>query len=979
MLKHKSIFRFYSFLCFFVLLKSISINAQQKDPLLTSDFANQQKWVQEQMEKLTLEEKIGQLFMVQAYSNKDEAHAKSLEAEIKKHHIGGLIFMQGTPDKQAVLNNRLQSQSKIPLLIGFDGEWGLDMRLKNTFRYPWNMTLGAIQNDQLISQFGQRLGVHCKRLGIHINFAPVVDVNTNPENPIIGNRSFGEDKLNVTLKATAFIEGMQSENVLANAKHFPGHGDTSSDSHKTLPQLLFDMDRLNDIELYPYEQIFKTGLASVMVAHLSVPALEPDAAVPTSISKKVITELLQQKMGFKGLIFTDALNMKGAANYAKPGDIDLAAFMAGNDMLLIPENVGAAVKKIKDAIDSKKITIERLNFSVEKILKAKYWAGLNAYKPVVLEDLEKDLNTITDSVLHRKLVEHSMTLLQNKKNIFPITDLKKNKIAYVKIGDASNDKFLAMLRNYAEVTEVVSDEISMNDQLEVYDRVIVGYHKSNDNPWKSFKFSSDELNLLKTISSKNRTILTVFASPYSLLDVPSFDAIEGVFMAYQNSDFSQEVAAQMIFGALETKGKLPVTIGTVFEKEFGLNSTNLMSLAYDFPESVGMSSEKLKKIDSLLKQTVLEKMAPGGQVLIARHGKVVYRKSFGYHTYDSLLPVKNTDIYDLASVTKIIGALPMIMKAEEQDYFQLDSKLGSVLSEFRRSNKKDITIKSLLSHTGRLKPWIPFYLETLDKETKLPMESLYSNEKSKTFSIEVAKNLYLKTDYEDVMFKEIRDSDLLPNEGYKYSDLPFHIFKRILENKYRKGLDELVENYFYKSMGATSMTYNPYKKFGLNQLVPSEDDTYYRHQRVQGYVHDMGAAMMGGVSGNAGLFANANDVAKIMQMYLQKGYYGGHRYLQIETLDKFNKQYYANEGIRRGLGFDKPELDGGHNATCGCVSNQSFGHSGFTGTYTWADPETGLVYVFLSNRTFPSMENNKLAQKDIRTKIQAIAVEAIVE
>jgi len=367
----------------FIVFNGAFLQAQNFDPLVANDSLAQKKWVDTLLNTMTIDEKIGQLFMVQAYSNKDKKHSDFIEALIEEYHIGGLIFMQGTPEKQALLNNNYQLISKIPLLIGFDGEWGLDMRLKNTYRFPWNMTLGAIRNNKLVEDFGKQVGKHCKRLGIHINFAPVVDININPENPIIGNRSFGENRENVTEKASAFIKGIQSQHVLANAKHFPGHGDTATDSHKALPILEFDIERLDSIELYPYKQLFKSDLTSVMVAHLSVKALEPNVELPTSLSYNVVTNLLKEKLNFNGLILTDALNMKGAANYAKPGEIDLAALLAGNDILLIPEDVPAAVAKIRIALEAKVITEERLNYSVQKILKAKYWAGLDAFKLLI--------------------------------------------------------------------------------------------------------------------------------------------------------------------------------------------------------------------------------------------------------------------------------------------------------------------------------------------------------------------------------------------------------------------------------------------------------------------------------------------------------------------------------------------------------------------------------------------------------------------
>jgi beta-glucosidase-like glycosyl hydrolase/CubicO group peptidase (beta-lactamase class C family) len=955
-------------------------SSQQLDPLLTKDVEAQKEWVQYQMEKMSLDEKIGQLFMIQAYSNKDKKHRKKIETAIKKHHIGGLIFMQGTPEKQAELNNSYQKKSKIPLLIGFDGEWGLDMRLKKTFRYPWNMTLGAIQNEQLIVQFGKRLGVHCKRLGIHINFAPVVDINTNPENPIIGNRSFGENKYNVTNKASAFIEGMQSERVLANAKHFPGHGDTASDSHKTLPQLLFDIERLQSVELYPYTKIFDTGLASVMVAHLSVPALEPIPEIPTSISYKVITNLLKEQMGFNGLIFTDALNMKGAANYAKPGAIDLAAFMAGNDMLLIPEDVGAAVKKIKRALHTNQLTLERLEFSVEKILKAKYWAGLHEYEPVVLENLAQELNTVQDSLLHATLVENSITLLQNKKDIFPIKELSNLKIGYVKLGDAPHQDFVDMLHKYASVEEVKKEASdAFLDHLADFDKVIVGFHKSNSNPWKSYKFEKEELDMLEEIAKNNNVILTVFASPYSLLKIESFENIEGVLVGYQNSKIAQQTAAQMIFGALETKGKLPVSIGRHFKEGFGLNSVNLMRLSYTLPEAEGLSSKKLQKIDSLVNVIIEEKMTPGAQVLVARHGKVVYQKSFGFHTYEKKRAVKNEDVYDLASLTKILGGLPLLMKAEEIGMFSLESTLEELLPEYSNSNKDSLTIKEILSHTARLKAWVPFYVKTLDSVTHKPLSKYYRNKESLGYSIKVAKDLYLRTDYKDSIYENIKVLDQREKPGYKYSGLAFYIFKKYMEASLNTGMDSLLTNYFYKPLGAETLRYNPLSVYGEERIVPSEIDNYYRYQTLKGTVHDMGAAMMGGVNGNAGLFSNANDVAKMMQLFLQGGYYGGHRYLEVKTVKKFNTRYFENDSVRRGLVFDKPQLDPEVLSTCGCVSENSFGHSGFTGTYAWGDPDTGLLYIFLSNRTYPTMENNKLGKEDIRTKIQQLAVDAIIE
>lgn len=963
-----------------LLLSFAFLEAQNLDPLQTKDAKAQTKWVDSILNKMTIDEKIGQLFMVQAYSNKDENHRIYIDSLIRNYHIGGLIFMQGTPEKQAFLTNNFQSASKIPLLIGFDGEWGLDMRLKETYRFPWNMTLGAITDNKLLEDFGVQLGKQCKRMGIHINFAPVVDININPENPIIGNRSFGESRENVTQKAMAFVTGMQSENVLSNAKHFPGHGDTASDSHKSLPILDFDFERLDSIELYPYKKLINNNLTSIMVAHLSVKSLEENKDCPTSLSYQVISKLLKEKLNFEGLILTDALNMKGVSNYSELGEINLEALLAGNDMLLIPTDVPLAIDTIKTALRENLITEGRINYSVRKILKAKYWAGLNTYKKIELANLQQDLNSIEDELLHRNLVENSITLLKNESLVFPIQHLERKKIAYVKLGDGTHRDFLKMLKNYTEVDEVANDTLNnLITQLEPYNLVIIGYHKSNDSPWKDYKFKNEELAILQEIAKKKTVILDVFASPYSLLQLKNFKNIEGVVVSFQNSKISQEISAQMLFGAIEIKGKLPVSIAGQFFENEGILSNSLGLLGYSIPEDVGLSSEKLSKIDFVAQNSVNQKMAPGMQILVARKGKVVYQKSFGFHTDEKATPVINSDLYDIASITKIVATLPLIMELEERDILNLNSTLGSLIHKLRRTNKNKITVKEVLSHYGGLKPWIPFYLNTLDSVTKRPSADFYRVERSNRFNIKIMDSLYLLSAYEDEMFDIIADSELLKIKEYKYSDLPFFIFKNYIEDYYKADLNLLTQLHFYRSLGADRTTYLTLEKFPKTEIIPTEKDNYYRFKLVHGDVHDMGAAMQGGIGGHAGIFSNANDIAKIMQMYLQKGYYGGQRYLKPETIDKFNHRYYVSEGVRKGVGFDKPQLDENVKSTCGCVSDSSFGHSGFTGTYTWADPESEIVYVFLSNRIFPTSENMDLVKYNIRTEIQQLIQDAIIK
>ena len=955
--------------------------SQNLDPLRTDDYYAQEKWVDSILNSMTIDQKMGQLFMIQAYSNLDTVHENKIKEMIQKYHVGNLIFMQGTPSKQVQLTNTYQSLSKIPLMIGFDGEWGLDMRLQNTYRFPWNMTLGAIQDNTLIRKFGEHLGRHAKRVGIHVNFAPVVDINTNPLNPIIGNRSFGENKQNVTQKAIAFSQGMQSEGVLANAKHFPGHGDTATDSHLKLPVLTFDRQRLDSVELYPYKRVFDAGMASVMTAHLSIPVLESNPKLPTSLSPSVVTDLLKEELGFLGLIFTDGLNMKGAADYSSSAEIDLAAVLAGNDVLLIPQDVPATISLMKNSIQTGVLSPERIDESVRKILLAKYKVGLHLYKPIDTLNLVKDLNTIEDEVLHRELVKNSITIIKNKKNILPIEDLKKHKnIAYVALGDDNGDQFLDALAKYSKIHKVDSNNLNeVIDTLEDFDLVVVGFHKSNAHPWKPYEFSNQELVWLHEIARKNKTILAVFASPYSLLNIKSFTNLEAVLVAYQNSEIAQEITAQTIFGAIEATGKLPVSIKNEFPVGTGIITKSLQRLQYSIPEAVGMSSKKLARIDSVATVVLEEKMSPGLQVLVARKGVVVYEKSFGYHTDKKKNPVKNSDVYDVASLTKILASLPMLIKAEEEKKIALSSSVRKIVPRFKKSNKDTVTVQEILSHYGQLKAWIPFYKLTQDSITNKNLKKFYRAKKTKKFTIKVAEDLFLNSSYKDSIYKYIRDAEQREKPGYKYSDLGYYIFKEALEKRYKKDLNVLVDDEFYEPLGANRMSYLPLAKFDKLSIVPSEKDSYFRHQLLHGYVHDMGAAMLGGVGGHAGLFANSNDVAKMMQLYLQKGYYGGKRYFKAATFDKFNKRYYSDKKVRRGLGFDKPQLDSTIMATCGCVSDESFGHSGFTGAYTWADPVSGILYVFLSNRVFPTMENYGLVDQDIRTKIQQIIQEAILQ
>jgi CubicO group peptidase (beta-lactamase class C family) len=574
-------------------------------------------------------------------------------------------------------------------------------------------------------------------------------------------------------------------------------------------------------------------------------------------------------------------------------------------------------------------------------------------------------------------MDNALTVLKNDRAILPIKDLQKKKIAYINFGDDSGEDFLNELKKYSNIDWVKA--ISLDDyiqKLKEYNYVIIGFHKSNENPWKKFEFSENELVWLYEIARTNTVILDVFARPYAMLDLKTTANFEGVIMSYQNSEISQQLSAQLIFGAREAKGKLPVSLGEDFPLNTFLQTKSLRRLQYGTPESVGVNSYKLRKIDSLANLGIRDGMFPGAQILVARKGKIIYQKSFGHHEYDQNLEVRDTNVYDLASMTKILATLPIVMQLVDKKELSLNTKLSEMLPEYKNSNKANVTLKQMLSHYARFKAWIPFYRHTFNEANTGVSAKYYSDIPGKDFNVEVAKNMYMRRDYMDTIFKDIRESDLNSKLEYKYSDLPYYILKKYLEQKFGKPLEIIVQENLYESLGANYTMYHPLEKFSKDNIPPTEQDDLFRKQKVQGYVNDQGAAMLGGVSGHAGLFSNSNDVAKIMQMYLWKGFYGGKRYFDPEILDLFNTCYYCDKNVRRGVGFDKPQL-GTSGPTCGCVSMTSFGHSGFTGTLAWADPEQEIVYVFLSNRTFPDPENRKLIRSDLRSKIQEAIYEAI--
>ena len=962
---------------FVISLNFAKAESQSVEPLFSKDFIKQTKWVDSIYNKLSLDQKIGQLFFVQATSKKKN-NADKIINDIKNHEIGGLIFSTGHPTIQAKLTNEFQKNSEIPLLISMDAEWGVGMRLDSVPKFPWNMSLGAISDDKLIESIGAEIGIQFKRLGVHMNFAPVIDINTNSKNPIIGNRSFGESKINVSDKGISFTKGLQSKNILATAKHFPGHGDTSKDSHLTLPTINFDANRIKEVELYPFKELIKNGLSAVMVAHLNVPSLEKKSMLPSTLSKNIIEDLLIKQLDFNGLVVTDALEMKGVSEFTKK-NVDLMAFLAGNDILLMSSDISKGVKSIKKSYKKGRITEERLSRSVKKILRAKYKVGLNSYTPTDAGNLIKNLNTESTKNLIQNSIESIPALVKNDDNLLPLK-LDTERILNIQFGNDDGFVFNDYLNKYKTIKSVHNSKINnneLNNMLNRYNTLIVSFHMKSNTPWENMNksFSNKELEMIEIIEKHKNKILVSLTTPYMLsqIDLKSYKSI---IVGFQNNSAFQKVTAQQIFGAKDIKGVLPVTISESLKYNDGIMLEKINILSYANPESVGVDVKNLNKIDSIINYAIKNKMTPGAQILIAKNSKIIYDKSFGKLRYNENSKTNSETIYDLASLTKILVTTPIIMNLVDKGVINLETRLNKIIPRYVNSNKSEITIKELLSGHAGLQAWIPFYKLTLDEKNE-PSEKYYSLKKNNTNSVRVAPDLFLRNDYIDTIRTIIKESDLLKIK-YKYSDLSYLIIQEFIENYHKNNLDIIINDLMFKKLGI-NLNFNPYLKYSTKNIAPTEIDEYFRYKEINGYVHDMAAAMFGGISSHAGLFGNTINVAKVMQMYIQGGNYANQQILNSETIDLFNNCYYCDEDNRRGVGFDKPQLEE-DGPTCGCVSMNSFGHSGWTGTFAWADPDQEIIYIFLSNRSYPSGETagkSKLVKENIRSKIQEVIYESI--
>ncbi len=1001
MIKHNYIIKNF-FILFFSLSCLIPLHSKAQDA---------QRWVDSVYNTLSLEKRIGQLFMVAAYSGTDKYNEKKIKSLIRNQGIGGLIFMQGTAAEQARLTNQFQEQSTVPLLIGMDAEWGLGMRLRGIKDLPKQMFLGATYDEALMKRYGEAVAAQCKRLGVHINFAPVVDVNNNPKNPVINSRAFGEDKKMVSKLGVAYMRALQKRGIMACAKHFPGHGDTDVDSHEDLPHINKDKNKLDLLELYPFRELIRNGVQSIMVAHLKIPALEPTRNVPTTLSRNVVTNLLKKEMGYKGLVFTDALNMKGVTQYYRPGEVDYLAFKAGNDVLLFSEDVSKGIKKIKSALRKKEISKKQLEQSVKKILRAKYKAGLDQYKRINTENLDQELNKLT-SVIRTQTAQKGITLLSDPYNVLDKIRKKTSyKIAYVFLGTSQQNKMKKLLKGqdlgdiYFANTSTEAKIAQMQRRLKQYDAVIIGVHNMSRYASKNYGLDVGEQKAIKRFAQNENTLTVLFGNPYS---IPTIENDGGFLVCYNEHDETIETTIKILTSQLSPYGKLPVTINKRYKLGTGIKSNTgalgerriivdrnselgrriIEKRGSTFsgtpqhkvaccvsPLAVGSRPSDLAKIDRLINKAIAKHAFPGCRIMALKDGNVFYDRSFGFQTYNKKIPVTGNTVYDLASVTKIAATTIAVMKLYEQGKINLNATLGKYLPRARRTNKRNIKIKDILLHQGGLHAWIPFYKETLDS-TGYPRKDIYRNRPSSLFSIQIMNGMYMNRHWVDTMWKRVYSSKLTNLGRYKYSDLDFIFLQKVVERVSGMPLDRFVYQNFYRPLLMKNTCFNPKRVPLKNPIAPSEYDNYWRYKKVQGYVHDMGAAMFGGVSGHAGLFSTAQDLSVLMQMLLNGGTYNGKRYLKQSTINLFTAR---NSFIsRRGLGFDKPQpnLNKSQPTSENC-SLRTFGHTGFTGTCIWADPEHNIQFIFLSNRTYPNSKYNLLARMDIREKTQQYIYESL--
>ncbi|MGL4851628.1 MAG: glycoside hydrolase family 3 N-terminal domain-containing protein [Phocaeicola sp.] len=951
-------------------------------------------WVEERLEKMTLKEKIGQLFIHTVDPQNNEATRNHLSQAIKEHKIGGLLFSGGQLGAQVALTNYAQSVALVPLLMTFDGEWGLSMRLKNTPPFPRNRVLGAIQDDALIYEYGKEVARQCKEIGVQVNFAPVADVDNNPRNPVINTRSFGGSPKNVADKVIAYSRGLEAGGVLSVSKHFPGHGDTEVDSHKALPVLTFNRARLDSVELYPFQKMIEARLGGVMTGHLHVPSLGKD---PASLSPDIINGVLRSELGFQGVVFTDAMEMKGIAAME---NVTVRALKAGNDLLLVRRNLARELKAVLIAVENGEIREAEITEKCRRVLTYKYALGL--YKPQNIQTagLESRLHTKATKDLLLRLFKASATLLGNSEGVLPLAKGSSG-VTLLQIGNAqTHGPIYDRLKEYVQVERVtvgVQTTEVIRQKLQASRKVIAVVSGTIDDATR---------NLLVKLPANTKLIL-VYTTPLSRLSgvAQLWEKAAAVVLGNSALTEIQTHLAEIMVGNEKVDGRLPIAIGQLYKPGDGVTLQPGAAKAQNYlPEDYGMNSQVLHKIDAIAQEGIAAKAYPGCQILILKDGVPVYEKAFGTFTYESNQKVTNETVYDLASVTKVSATLLAVMKLYDEGRIGLTEKAAKYVPHLKGTDKERITIEELLAHQSGLQAFFPFYRSAIDKDSYTG--AFLKNRREPAYRRRVDLNLYVVNDFKyqkelvsltpqagftrqigDNLYAHdsFRDSILtkiasLPLKGhtYVYSCLNFILLKEVVEAIAGMDMDTFLAQEYYTPLGLKNTHYNPLTKIERNSIAPTTKTDYLRNDALlQGYVHDEAAAFLGGVSGNAGLFSNAREVGVLFQLLLNEGVYNEKRYLSQETCNFFLR--YRSKISRRGLGFDKPDVRNVAKSPCTEEAPQAVvGHTGFTGTCAWLDPENRLVYVFLSNRVYPrAFDHKALTRLGIRTRIQQLMYQAI--
>ena len=932
-------------------------------------------WVDSVFRSLSPEERIAQLIFIRAYGKQDPGHIRQVEQLIKEQKVGGLVFFQGSPVQQAVLTNRYQNLSKVPLFISMDAEWGLGMRLDSVLSFPHQMMLGAINDSMMIYEVGKRIGAQCKRLGVQIDFAPVVDINNNPDNPVINDRSFGENKFRVARWGVQYMRGLQSEGVMAVAKHFPGHGDTDVDSHKALPVIHKPLDALRQLELFPFQQMINYGVPGIMVAHLEIPAIDSRAHRPMSISEKAVNGLLKKNMGFQGLVFTDALEMKGVSDYYGNGRAGVEALKAGNDILLLPADVDACIRRVQKAVATGELQMASINKRVKKVLMAKYHAGLADLQPIETAHLTEDLNQGV-MALTRELDIRAITVLNNENHLLPLDKNDRDKIALLTVGGPLAPFVDRVKMHHPVQTFAFSFGQSMQaaDQLAAklkknFDKVVIAVGDYHRYPAGRYGLSSAAIQLIEQLQDEKRTVVFAFGNPYA---IKYFAHGPTTVAAYNDAETMQQTAADLLFGAFDPEGSLPVTVSREFPSGTGLQNLSYKKayLPFQYPSQMNISDKLLKRVDSIAKDAIARKATPGCEILAMKDGKIFYHKAFGHFTYNKQDAVQKNTIYDLASVTKVCATTIACMRLYDQGKLSLDGTLGDYLPWLRGTDKAGLTIKDVMLHQAGFVP--DFYYGSFLNEEKRADTTIFHQQRDARYTVHVARNLYMRADYLDTIKALIRDSKLDKTPDYVYSDIDFQLMGYIVEEITGLPLNEYIKRSVYDSIGMVSTGFKPRQRFALDRIAPTECEKNFRAQCLHGDVHDPRSAMTGGVAGHAGLFSDAYDLGVLLQMLVNRGVFAGKRYLKASTVELFTS--YQSDISRRGIGWDKREKEvseSGDTYPSPYCSEATFGHYGYTGTAVWADPKYNFVYVFLSNRVNPRGGANTILQHlNVRSKVQ---------